>query len=183
MEKTENIEKVILQSVRRDRNQQVLYGFLFLFLSGMLFFRWSENLPQEMPQTNIFLKVIAILLFGFTTYLFYNASRLINAANHKVAYLLKNDPEKIVWVYTYRVVPMPFGIKFTNMVTVFFRFLDGDGDEVRVKDSEHDKLLEELKNKLPHACFGFNNEKEQLFRVNPAMLIKDIDDDKNRRKS
>lgn len=168
----ETYQKILFNGIKKDRNQQFILAFMFLLLAYLLYFRWAVELPTEMPSTTIFLRVIAGVLLLLAGGLIFTAFKTIRIQKTKLFRSLNENPEKIVWVYAYKLVPMPFGIKFSDTMTVFFYFIDGSSFDLRIPAENYDLLIKELNRKLPHATFGHSKQKEQLFRANPALLLR-----------
>jgi hypothetical protein len=69
---------------------------------------------------------------------------------------------------------MPFGIKLFNLTTIYFNLLNGDKLQLSCTPAEANHLMDQLRTTLPHAFFGYSQEKEIMYANDPKMLLRDV---------
>ncbi len=94
---------------------------------------------------------------------------------------LENDPlwraltrerRHIVWIYTVNTQVMPFGFHLWERGTMYFKFSDG-GETTLEMPARKLKMVSKFLNKLlPHAAFGYSEERERQFQADPSKLLK-----------
>ena len=87
--------------------------------------------------------------------------------------LLQKEPKQIVWVYYVVTRRMPFGLEFSKVATVYFKLINGDQITLSMSENNAAYVLKMLNLKLPHATFGFSQDREQWFMADPAMLYRE----------
>lgn len=107
------------------------------------------------------------LIFSMHTY------RIFPFHRWSVTQWIHQRPKKIVWVYPYIVENMPYGIKLFNLTTLYFKLLDGNDLQLRCTPEEAYRLMDDLRMHLPHACFGYSQEKEFMYENDPEMLLRE----------
>lgn len=85
---------------------------------------------------------------------------------------LERNGQSIVWVYYMKVETMPYGIRIMDMTTLFFMLDNGEKHTLRANEKRILKIMNSLRDALPHATFGYSTQKEQLYRANPDLLRK-----------
>ncbi|MEX0811227.1 MAG: hypothetical protein WD048_03355 [Chitinophagales bacterium] len=161
---------IIKKGIVYDRNYQLVVGVILLCSAAALLYFLPDAAEKGARFTVYFVSMILLVLAAI---FIYNAGKKVKPEKELLVRYLEFDPKQIVWVYSYVVQTMPFGIHFMKMTTVYFYYLDGNYTTIRVNGKVHNELMEELKGKLPHASFGFTSEKEQLYKANPALLYKE----------
>lgn len=158
----------IAQLEKRARNQQ-LWVCGALFALGAFLLLYPLDTPRQTAHYFVWGSGVFFLLLGcaFTGYLF----RIGPFKSKSVADQLLEDPDAVVWVYHYIVQTMPFGVEVSKMTTVYFYLVDGNFHTLRVKLSRIDELFDQLKHRLPHATFGYSEEKDFLYKTDPRLLI------------
>lgn len=160
----------IAQLEKKARNRQV-WICLALLLLGLFLFLYPLDTPQETAHYFVWgsgLFFIALGL-GATGYLY----RVGPFYRLSIADLLVQKPMNIVWVYHHIVQTMPFGVEVSQMTTLYVFMDDGNFQTLRVKAAGIDRLLDQLKIRLPHVTFGYSEEKAFLYKTNPRLLITD----------
>lgn len=84
---------------------------------------------------------------------------------------LLQSPRKIVWVYPYILQTMPFGVAVAQKATLYCHTDEGKALTLRVNQRSVDDLMKQLKQRLPHATFGYSEEKAFLYQTDPRLLI------------
>ena len=96
-----------------------------------------------------------------------------NVEESPLMLLLEKEPKKIVWVYSIVTQRMPFGLEFSKDATLYFKLVDGDEITLSMSENNANNVLKMLSLKLPHATFGYSQDKEQWFMANPELLYKE----------
>lgn len=109
--------------------------------------------------------IIALLLSWHTIGVYPFRSR-------PVAHWLQEEPDQIVWVYPHLIENMPFGIKLFNITMLHFHLLNGDNLQLSCTPAEAYHLMDQLRDHMPHACFGYSQEKEFMYANDPEMLLR-----------
>ena len=87
--------------------------------------------------------------------------------------LLHRRPQQIVWVFTQAEQLMPLGLHLMDRGTLFVMLLDGSELTLALPAPKLKLASHYLHRLLPHAAFGFSEERRVQFEVNPALLVKD----------
>ncbi|MGB1216988.1 MAG: hypothetical protein ACPG5P_03885, partial [Saprospiraceae bacterium] len=85
--------------------------------------------------------------------------------------LLSYKQKNIVWVYSIIKENMPFGVKLLGSGRIMFRTLDKKEFSISVSENEILLLSKELESHLPQATFGYSSEKDNLYEINPYLLL------------
>jgi hypothetical protein len=86
--------------------------------------------------------------------------------------VLHRRPRQVVWVYTQEERLMPFGMLLTVRGTLFVMLLDGSELALALPTRKLKLASHYLNRLLPHAAFGFSQERRQQFEIDPALLVK-----------
>ncbi|CAN5261156.1 hypothetical protein BH09BAC1_BH09BAC1_22980 [soil metagenome] len=116
----------------------------------------------------LLLFVIFLCICGI--YLLVLAATILHPYKHPVVKHLRQQKHQIVWVYSFISINKPFGIELFKLVTVWLHYRDGSQQHIRIGHVYLNDCMAHLQATLPHATFGYSVEKEQLYRVNPALL-------------
>ena len=81
-----------------------------------------------------------------------------------------NGQQQIVWVYCLTTQVMPFGFHLWERGTMFFKLLNGDEMTVGLPAGKQKMVSRFLNRLLPHASFGYSEERRIQFEANPALL-------------
>lgn len=155
------LQKAIMRECRIKQFCSVL-----LLLAGILILVFSF-------QKSVWLPIIGLSIVITGINLVYQTSKIQQPEDHQIIKLLKNNPSRIVWVYSLITERMPFGFQFTASGTIYFKLDDGDDLSVNLS-SKNLKLVSKVLNRiLPHASFGYSKDRDQLFSINPNMLRKE----------
>ena len=133
----------------------------------------SNTIDQANENIQQVLTILAIISFVFGILLLKDLLNTWDLESHPIIYYLNNQPKEIVWVYEFQVLVMPFGIRFWSEKTLFFKLLNGETVQLRIPAKNSETIQKALENRLMHASFGFNKEREQWYMANPALLYRD----------
>lgn len=154
---------VLRRAIRRE-----LFLQLFLYaglLSFGLFFSWYFF------DSNALLCFVG-LFFSFLGF-FYCIRSLQHWAVHRhpIIQLIYEEPKQVVWVYTVVTQRMPYGFVLSNYGLLYLKLLNGEDLCVSIPARRLRLVSHCLNRLLPHATFGYSPNKEQLYRINPEMLV------------
>lgn len=154
--------------LKKERNLNLCYGGMFI-LAGLstAFFLGAVNLPLMIL---LILLMIVLILVGFKFLL--EAFQNWDVINHRLFQLLERNPKKIVWVYSIHTELAPFGISVFNSGELFFKLDDGNQIIVNSAPSKLKTVSQELNAFLPHATFGYSEERDQWYSASPFLLLK-----------
>ncbi|MEM1356644.1 MAG: hypothetical protein AAGF89_00490 [Bacteroidota bacterium] len=76
---------------------------------------------------------------------------------------LREAPETIVWVYGLVTERMPFGLKTVAQATLYLVETDGQVNSFALKPAELKLVTKTLNRVLPHAEFGYTEEREMKY--------------------
>lgn len=85
--------------------------------------------------------------------------------------VLHRRPRQVVWVYTQEEQLMPFGMLLAERGTLYVMLLDGAELTLALPARKLKLASKYLQRLLPHAAFGFSQERRQQFERDPAMLL------------
>lgn len=91
---------------------------------------------------------------------------------HPLVHLLKNNPEQIVWVYSVVTQRMPFGFQIAQNAILYFKLLNGDEISVELPVKQVKLVSKTLNRLLPHACFGYSDERADSYLTDPKSLLR-----------
>lgn len=77
---------------------------------------------------------------------------------------LREEPESVVWVYGMVTERMPFGLKTTAVGTLHLVEADGTLNTFAMSPAELKLVTKTLNRVLPHADFGYTEERELRYR-------------------
>lgn len=86
--------------------------------------------------------------------------------------VLHRAPKQVVWVYTQEERLMPFGMLLTERGTLYIMLLDGSELTLALPTRKLRLASHYLHRLLPHAAFGFSQERKQQFETDPTLLVK-----------
>ena len=87
--------------------------------------------------------------------------------------LLKNK-EDIVWVYSILTQRMPFGLQINRQAILYFKLIDSNEITLTVPEKDLSDISLFLNQHLPHASFGYTQERAQWYMANPALLLRPL---------
>jgi hypothetical protein len=166
------IEGMLLlkKALYKERLQKII---LFLLL---IFFALSMAILTVIKQNQTIIQLTAVsslITFLISVLFLRDILRQWNLNKNEILQLIHIAPQNIVWVYDVKVNLMPFGIIVNSYTTLFFRLLNGNFRQIRVSEKCIEKIYIALEIQLPHASFGYSQEKEQWYMANPALLYRD----------
>ncbi len=157
------------KALRKNRNIKLIWG---LFLLGLaVFLTFYLNRPLLLPAKTAFLFLLFCIILAFSGgYLLLNAVLRYDIHKNSILKTIREEPQKIAWVYTTKIEYFPFGIKFMDMCSLHIHLTDYDKMVLFMQEKELKKLNQLLKMHLPQTTFGYSKQREQLYDISPDLL-------------
>lgn len=152
---------------RRFRRQQLWLCFAVASLAiGLLAYplQGDEGARWFLRGAGIVMGLIACGATAFTL-------RIGPFRKESVTHHLHQHPHTVVWVYYQLVQTMPFGVAVEETVTVWFHLTNGRALALRIPEKQVIPLMDQLQLYLPHATFGYSEEKAFLYQADPRLLL------------
>lgn len=148
------------------RGKKLILGlYLLIMLIGLamicLFF-----------DKNIIMVIFSVFITILGVFLFFKQFRAYIHDPLPLMSILKNEPQKVVWIYSVVTQRMPFGFQIVQSGAMHFKMIDGEEIILTMSAKELKSVSEMLNTKLPHVTFGYTKEREQWYMAHPELLIK-----------
>ncbi len=156
--------QLLYKAIQKERYMKLILA-LCLMVSGVIF-------PYLFFQKNSFVTVagLAVLLIGIQMML--GIIRTPQAVDERLWFLLNDNPKQIVWVYSVTTRTMPFGFHLWDAGTMYFKLLDGNEISINLPVKKMKMVSKFLNRLLPHATFGYSDERHWQFEKDPKTLLK-----------
>ena len=154
------LEKALIREGRLQLVAAVALSLLGLLLALLL----QDKLPL--------LRAGAWAAFLIGLILLYRILLFNKIEQHRLVQLLKNQPQEIVWIYSVVTQRMPFGFHFSQTGILYFKLRDGDEISLELPAQQLKLVSKTLNRLLPHATFGYSEDRAQWFRANPELLLR-----------
>ena len=165
-----DIMQAIKMALYNERQQKLL--LLCLILLSVVLLGWGSSFQKEEALANIM--VVSAIAALLSALLFIrDIMRFWKPESSPILQMMHFAPKNIVWIYVVQVNIAPFGIRLKNEQTICLRLMNGDILQIRFPEKELQSVLNGLAELLPHATFGFDKAKEQLYRIHPSLLYRD----------
>lgn len=151
-------------ALRRERWQKYIASLLLMAGAGLTM-QWAW------AHSGLFLVLLGASLFLLGGYYAYRHWPL-RPLRHPLLDLLRHRPEDIVWVYSIVTQRLPFGLQFQRKATLYFKLVDRGEHTVSLSAKQAKAVSESLNARLPHATFGYSQEREQWYMASPLMLLR-----------
>ena len=151
--------------------QSLLWEVRGLFLIGAATLILGIILSTLLTSNWIGLTLAAIILL-VGLYICGNAWKVWDVDKSPLLKILRYQPERIVWVYSVVTQRMPFGFKFSQNGTLYFKMIDGQDYSVSLPSKYLSYVSKSLQKHLPMATFGYTRDREQWYMASPELLIK-----------
>lgn len=155
------VERAISNEVRQLLHLGVWVMALGLFMIGRTF------------SSNPALAGIGFMFVGVSIYMLSQWHQLRKVKESPVLDALLKNPRKIVWVYPFITQIMPFGIELFKRSHIIMKLNDGQELSFRIKLKDQKLLLHWLKRLLPHAKFGYSQDKFTRYGQSPESFLND----------
>ena len=152
------------RGLRRERNLMVYFSIILI--GGGNWFGW-----------HMFKKENVLAIFGWAVMvvglrLAWSIWRQPKIDENQLFYILEKQPEKITWVYSLNTRSMPFGFHLWDTGTIYFKLSDGNEITLSLPTGKLKMVSKFLNRILPHATFGYSEEKKRRYEDDPTSLNK-----------
>ncbi|MBO6934008.1 MAG: hypothetical protein JJ863_03510 [Deltaproteobacteria bacterium] len=154
--------RLITFMVKKTRNTQIIAGAITLLMGlGIVVVPFFDD--SAGTGGLIFLVALGAVAILAALFMFSKAWTLRDPSRAPVMRAILEQPQRICWVY-----------QFTHEVNgvpnyhIFVHLEDGKKLEFSLAQIDPSSLLMALKERLPHAIFGYSAERQQLFARAPA---------------
>ncbi len=154
--------RTLLRAIERESMVKLILC-LALFIAGM-------TLVGTTLKSSLLLSLIGFFAVLWSLRLCAFAARELHSEDSKLYYILRHQPRRIVWVYAVVTQRMPFGLTFSRQAVLYFKMIDGDEITVSVPARKVRLISKTLNRLLPHATFGYSEEKARTYDKQPEML-------------
>ena len=156
--------KLLRGALQKERNTKLIFA-LVLMVGGV-------TIPYVYFRTNSLAMVAGLIAILVGMRLMYEVIRTPKTADMRLLQLLKNNPRKIVWVYSVTTQTMPFGFHLWDTGVMYFKLLEGDELTVHLPVKKLKMVSKFLNRLLPHASFGYSDERMAQYELDPKLLLK-----------
>ncbi|MEM6377323.1 MAG: hypothetical protein AAF705_03865 [Bacteroidota bacterium] len=156
--------RILVKAIRREVLFQIVATNLLLVFGCLLvLFQYDKS---------VFLTIIGLGAVVLSARLLWRNFPSFMLQNHVLYKVLYENPQNVVWVYSTVTQRMPFGLEFISNCVIYFHLMDGSHESVSLP-SKKQKLVSKFLNRLlPHATFGFSEERQQQYDIDPFMLMR-----------
>ena len=156
--------RLIHNSVQKERTVKLVFALCLMTA--------AVTVPYFNKSRNNFIYGSCLLAFIIGLQLLYQVIRRSRAADERLLNLLNKNPEQIVWVFSLTTQTMPFGFHLWDTGTMYFKLLDGDEITVSLPAKKLKMVSKFLNRLLPHASFGYSEERQAQYENDPKSLLK-----------
>lgn len=156
--------QLLHQAMQKERNLKLIFALALMFLGVLL--------PYFFFHKNRFLSGLGIVSIIVGIQLMFSIIRTPRTVDERLWHLLNKEPRQIVWVFSISTQTMPFGFHLWDAGTMYFRLIDGDEITVSLPVKKLKMVSKFLNRLLPHASFGYSDERQAQFEQNPELLLK-----------
>lgn len=156
---------LLRQAATKEQKQKLLSAIVLVLLGIILLIFFFEK--------NTALSIAGLLAVLFGIQFAYQYFRYPSLDKMPLFHLLKYKTDAIVWVYSVITERMPFGFKLNQNAIMYFKLIDGDDISLSVPSNGAKTISNGLNHLLPHATFGFTQDREQWYMAAPEMLLKE----------
>ncbi len=149
-------------AVRREGQLQ------FLACLGILLFGMA--LTAVFFRTSVLMTILGLGIFVIGIKVVFEAGENMRLDQNRLLVVLRDQPEKIVWVFTMVTERMPFGFRFMRSGLLYFKLSNGDQFSVSLPTRKLKLVSKFLNRLLPHATFGYSKERDRQYQQSPEML-------------
>ncbi len=163
------IFELLEKNLRRQKLLKIFVGSFLVVLSIMVVVVSWINLSLSIAIANT---VLFAMIAFIGILLLKNAYQTFIDECHFWNFFLRNEGNKIVWVYYHKLEKSPFGISFSSKTTLFIHLEDRSKANITMREPEILEILSLFREEMPQATFGYSKQKEQLYNIGPDLLRK-----------
>lgn len=160
--------RIIERNLRRNRNLKLISGLSLLCLSIYTIVFETANMPE---RTAILVAILFLLVGMVGLYFLLHALLRYDSQRNHVLQRLNEQPDGVAWVYYESIQHFPFGIQFLQINIIHIRMVNQEHISMMMREEELLELMRMLRREIPSASFGYSVYKEQLYNINPDLLI------------
>lgn len=160
---------LLLQTaMRHQRNRYTILAILMMLVGITCCF--LVNILN--PALTILLICIGLTLVLLGFKVLYDQLKTWDLYKHELMRTIQQHPKDIVWIYSIITKLSPFGINLYSSGTLFFKLANGEEITLDASAKSLKLISSSLNNVLPHATFGYTQEREQWYMASPLLLLK-----------
>lgn len=157
--------RILLKAIRREVLFQIIATNLLLLFGGLLALLQYDK--------SVFLTIIGLGAVFLSIRLLWKNFPSFLLRNHALYKILYEHPTQVVWVYSEITQRMPFGLELFQTGTIYFHLMDGSHESVALPAKKLKLVSKFLNRLLPQATFGFSEERQQQYDIDPFMLMRE----------
>ncbi len=160
--------RIIQKNLRRNRNLKVSCGLALLCFAVYVIGFGTTSLPE---RTAIVVAVLFMLLGLVGLYfILHGVLRYDSQRNYILKHVIR-ERDAVAWVYYESIQHFPFGVRFLQIDILHIRLINREHISIMMREPELLYLIQMLRKQIPSATFGYSVYKEQLYNINPDLLI------------
>jgi hypothetical protein len=153
---------ILVRAIRREVFFQIVATNLLLVFGFVLILLQFDK--------STFLTIIGLGAVILSARLLWQNFPAFILYNHPLYRLLHERPEEVVWVYSLVTQRMPFGLELFSAGVLYFHSIDGSHESVALSAKKLKLVSKFLNRLLPQATFGFSEDRQQQYSIDPFML-------------
>ena len=151
-------------AIQKERSVKLIIALCLIF-GGI-------TIPYMYFRKNSFIASSGMVALIIGLRLLFGVIRTPRSVDERLWHLLNENPRQIVWVYSVTTQTMPFGFHLWDAGTMYFKLLDGDEISVNLPVKKLKMVSKFLNRLMPHASFGYSEERRAQFEKDPKLLLK-----------
>lgn len=155
---------LLIEAVRKEERIKTAGLFIALLIALFLFL-------YSLDQAIIFIIISLFSISLLSAFIMRSFKKTLDN-DFPLLHILRHDAYSIVWVYSVKTERMPFGILIAKNLTLILKTVDRETFSLKISEEESEVINKYLNRKLPHATFGFDNDKDQWYEANPELLYR-----------
>ena len=153
----------LLRAIRLEWKEKMVTCLLLFLIGGVLLW-YGFN-------TRAILIFPGLVLGAFALRIFLILLQESDPHRHQLIHILKKNPQQIVWIYSVCEERMPFGIKIAESGTLLFKLANREEITLSLPVKQLSFITQSLNNLLPHATFGYSDDRQQWYLADPYLLF------------
>ena len=150
--------------IRKTRTNKLVGAFWLIAMSAPI--TLAGVFLGEKLWEQIFLGALGAIGIGAGLFTAWSAWRLRNPKNAPVLRLIRETPQRIVWLYV-----LELEVNSVMTYTLFVCCDDGSKHDFNLLELEPDMLMASLVALVPHARVGYSKEREQAWKSQPSAFL------------
>ena len=156
--------QLLHRGIQKERDIQLSFA-ICLITAGVV-------IPYIYFRENNFISSVGLVALIIGMRLLYGIVRTPRATDERLWHLINENAQQIVWIYSITTQMMPFGFHLWDSGTMYFKLLDGDEITVSLPAKKLKMVSKFLNRMMPHASFGYSEERHEQFDKDPKLLLK-----------